>query len=372
MPARRRLLAAAAAAVALPGCALRPAALEPAPSPPTPPPASPTGPSPCAAPAAPDPAPLVKPPRLRPGDAVGLFASASRMTEPWIASALASVQALGLRPKLAPNVRAVHGHYAGTVAQRVDDLHALWADPEVRALWSIRGGAGTAQLLPHLDYAAMRRDPKAVLGFSDLTALHLALLRHARLVSFHTLAGSSGFTPFSVQALRAVLMAPRDELRLERSPEHGQREASDPAYRTRTVRAGSAEGPLVGGNLSVLSALVGTPYAPQTEGALLFLEDVGELPYRIDRMLMQLELAGLTRRAAGVVGGVFRDCEHPPQAPGMPLAQAIDSRFGAAGVPAVYGLSFGHVRDQLTLPVGVRARLDAGAQTLTLLEPAVA
>ena len=314
----------------------------------------------------------MKPPRLRPGDVVGLFASATRMTEAWIASAMTSVQALGLQPRLAPNVRAVHGHYAGTVAQRVDDLHALWSDPEVRALWSIRGGAGTAQLLPHLDYAAMRRDPKALLGFSDVTALHLALLRHARLVSFYTLAGSSTFSPYSVQALRAVLMAPRGgELRLERSPEHGQREATEPAYRTRTVRAGRAEGPLVGGNLSVLSALVGTPYGAQSDGALLFLEDVGELPYRIDRMLMQLELAGLTRGAAGVIGGVFRDCEHPPGQPGMALAQAIDARFGAAGVPAVYGLSFGHVRDQLTLPIGVRARLDTEARTLTLLEPAV-
>lgn len=369
MRARRRLLAAAAAAIALPGCAVRPAAPEPSPAPaPAPPP-----PAPCPAPAsaAADVLPLIKPPRLRAGDAVGLFASASRMTEAWIAGALASVQALGLRPKLGPNVRAVDGHYAGSVAQRVDDLHSLWADPEVRALWSIRGGAGTAQLLPHLDYAAMRRDPKAVLGFSDVTALHLALQRHARLVSFHTLAGSSGFTPFSVQALRAVLMEPRDQLRLERSPEHGRRSDADAAYRTRSVRGGSAEGPLVGGNLSVLSALVGTPYAPRTEGALLFLEDVGELPYRVDRMLMQLELAGLTRRSAGVIGGVFRDCEHPPGQPGMPLAQAIDARFGAAGVPAVYGLSFGHVRDQLTLPIGVRARLDADALTLTLLEPAV-
>lgn len=343
MAARRRVLAAAASVLVLPGCA----ALAPA-----------VG-------------GLVKAPRLRPGDGVGLFGSATRLTEDWIATAVANVEALGLRPRLGRHLRAVHGHYAGTVAQRVDDLHALWADPEVRALWSIRGGAGTAQLLPHLDYAAMRRRPKAVLGFSDVTALHLALHRHAGLVSFHTVAGASRLTPYTVQALQAVLMQPQAELRLERSPEHVARSVAEPAYRARTVRAGVAEGPLTGGNLSVLSALVGTPYAARTEGALLFLEDVGELPYRIDRMLTQLELAGLLRRAAGLVGGVFRDCEHPPESPGMPLAQAIDERFGAAGVPAIYGLSFGHVRDQLTLPIGVRARLDVQAQTLTLLETAV-
>lgn len=302
---------------------------------------------------------------------VGLFASATRMTEPWIAGAMATVSAIGLRPRLAPNVRAVHGHYAGTVAQRVDDLHTLWADPEVRALWSIRGGAGSAQLLPHLDYAAMRREPKALLGFSDVTALQLALLRHAGLVSFHTIAAHIRPSAHTLQSLQAVLMAPRAGQVLERAPQHRQRGEAEAAYRARTVRGGIAEGPLVGGNLSVLSALVGTPWAPQTEGALLFLEDVGELPYRIDRMLTQLEQAGLSGRAAGIAGGIFRDCEHPPDQPGMPLSQPIDERFGAAGVPAVYGLSFGHVQDQVTLPLGVRARLDADALTLTLLETAV-
>lgn len=293
------------------------------------------------------------------------------MSEAWIATAVANAQALGLRVRLGHNVRAVHGHYAGTVPQRVDDLHALWADPQVRALWSIRGGAGTAQLLPHLDYAAMRRDPKALLGFSDVTALHLALQRHARLVSFHTLAGSSELSAFSAQALRAVLFEPQFGQPLPSSAEHLRRAASDPAYRARTVRGGSAEGPLLGGNLSVLSALVGTPFGVQDRGALLFLEDVGELPYRIDRMLTQLELAGLLRDAAALAGGIFRDCENPPGQGGMPLAQVIDERFGAPGVPAVYGLGFGHVRDQLTLPLGVRARLDADARTLTLLEAAV-
>lgn len=317
------------------------------------------------------PARLTKPPRLRPGDTIGLFGSGTRLTEDWIARAVSNIEALGFRARLGRHVRAAHGHYAGTVQQRVDDLQQLWADPDVRGLWSIRGGAGTALLLPHLDYAAMRRDPKPVLGYSDVTALHLALQRHAGLVSFHTLAGVSTFTPYSVQALRAVVMEARPGVVLERSAEHRSRARTEAQYRSRTIRDGSAEGPLTGGNLSVLSALVGTPYGAQTEGSLLFLEDVGELPYRIDRMLTQLELAGLLSRSAGLIGGVFHNCEHPPDSPGMPLAMAIDERFGAAGVPAVYGWSFGHVREQLTLPLGVRARLDTGDETLTLLEAAV-
>lgn len=315
----------------------------------------------------------MKPPRLRDGDTIGLISTGTRLSDDWIADAVRNVQAAGFRVRLAANVQAVHGHYSGTVQQRVDALHALWADGDVRALWSVRGGAGTANLLPHLDWAALRRDPKPVLGYSDATALHLGLLRHAGLVCFHTLAAVSRFTPYSLGLLRAVLMQGTAPLRMERSAEHRARADAEAQFRARTVRAGVAEGPLVGGNLSVLSALVGTPYGARSDGALLFLEDVGEQPYRIDRMLTQLELAGLLRAGAGLLGGVFENCEAPPDpnGPRMPLAQAIDTRFGAAGRPAVYGYSFGHVRDQMTLPLGVRARLDTADESLTLLEPAV-
>lgn len=313
----------------------------------------------------------IRPPRLRPGDTIGLFGSGTRLTEDWIAQAVTNVESMGFRARLGRHVRAVSGHYAGSVEQRVEDLHQLWADGDVRALWSIRGGAGTAQLLPHLDYAALRRDPKPVIGYSDATALHLALLRHAGLVCFHGPAGVSTFTPFSVRMLRAVLMQPQPQLLLERSPDHRLRAETEVQFRARSIAGGVAEGPLVGGNLSVLSAMVGTPHAPLTEGALLFLEDVGEQPYRVDRMLTQLEQAALLHRAAGLVAGVFHNCEAPPDGPRMLLADVIDARFSAARVPAIYGASFGHVTDQVTLPLGVRARLDGNAMTLTLLEPAV-
>lgn len=369
---RRRAWLAAAAAGALSGCAAVAPTPAPAPAPTPPPaPAAPPRPPPPEAPSPPPLPPLLKPPPLRPGDTVGLFGSGTRLIEDWITQAVANMQALGLRPRLGRHVRALHGHYAGTVTQRVDDLHELWDDDEVRALWSIRGGAGTAQLLPQLDYALMRRKPKAVIGYSDVTALHLALLRHARLVCFHGPAGVSTFTPYTQRLLRSVLMQPQAQTLLERSAEHRERAAAEPQFRARSVHAGVAEGPLVGGNLSVLSAMIGTPYGAQTDGALLFLEDVGEQPYRVDRMLTQLEQAGLLARAAGLVAGVFERCEAPPDSPRMPLADVIDARFGAAGVPAMYGHSFGHVRDQLTLPLGVRARLDADAMTLTLLEAAV-
>lgn len=333
------------------------------------------------APVAPPPPPLppadtpepefMRPPRLRAGDTVGLFASSSRLSQAHVDQGRAQIEALGFKVRLGRHVRAVDGHYAGTVAQRVDDLHQLWGDPDVRALWSLRGGAGTAALLPHLDYAMMRRDPKPVVGFSDVTALLLALQRKAGLVCFHGPAATNGLTPFSTEALRAVLMQPRAETPLQLSADHARRGSTDPAYRARTVRPGTAEGRLLGGNLSLVASLAGTPYLPAFDDALLFLEEIGEEPYRVDRLLTQLQQAQGLQHCAAVMAGVFRNCEARGDSPPMTLAQVIDRQLGAAGVPAVYGWSFGHVSEQLTLPLGVRARIDTEARTLTLLEPAV-
>ena len=323
----------------------------------------------CAAPGLPPPA-ARRPPRLRPGDTIGLFAPSSRLQAEHVARAVDAVRSLGFEPRLGRHVLAAQGHYAGSAEQRAEDFNALWRDGEVRALWALRGGAGAAAMLPLLDWSALRGDAKAVIGYSDLTALLLGL-RSAGLVCFHGPSAVSRLTPFSVAALQAVLMQPRRETPLARASEHRQRAEAEPQFRARAIRAGVAEGPLVGGNLSVLASLVGTPWAADWRGALLFLEEVGEEPYRIDRLLTQLQQSQGLQRAAGLVGGVFERCEPGPDSTPMPLAEVLDRQFGAAGVPAVYGYSFGHVRDQLTLPLGVRARLDTAAETLTLLEPAV-
>lgn len=325
----------------------------------------------CAAPGSFPPPTQQRPPRLRPGDVIGLFASSSRLEARHIERAIANVEALGLKARVGRQVLAVQGHYAGTAQQRVDDFHALWRDPEVRALWGLRGGAGASAMLPLLDWADLRREPKAVVGYSDLTALLLGLQRAAGLVCFHGPSAVSRLTPYSRAGLEAVLMRPQAQTRLLRSDEHRTRAATEPQFRARTIRPGVAEGRLVGGNLSVLTALVGTPWAADWSDGLLFLEEVGEEPYRVDRLLTQLQQSQGLQRAAGLLGGVFERCEPGPDSAPMPLADVLDRQFGAAGVPAVYGFSFGHVRDQLTLPLGIRARLDSAEETLTLLEPAV-
>jgi muramoyltetrapeptide carboxypeptidase len=371
---RRSWLASVAAGLA--GCAGGPRQSRhgPRPAAPPPPPQAlpPDDPPPqLRPPPADDALPLIRPPRLRRGDTVGLFAPSTRVSQDLVDRGVAQLEELGFRVRVAPHVLSTHLHYAGTAAQRADDLQGLWADDGVRALWAVNGGAGASALLPLLDYAAMRRQPKALIGFSDITALHLAVHKHAGLVTFHGPFAGSRLTPYTVDALQAVLMQPQARTVLRLSDDHRQRAEAEPQFRARSIRAGVAEGRLLGGNLSLLAALVGTPFAADYTDALLFMEDVREAPYRVDRMLTQLQQSLGLQRAAGLVAGVFDRCEVPSDALTMPLASVFDAQFGAAGVPAVYGWSFGHVRDQLTLPLGVRARLDTEAQTLTLLEPAV-
>jgi len=285
---------------------------------------------------------------------------------------VANLEGLGLRVKPGKHLRAAWGGYAGTIAQRVEDLHAMFADREVRGIWVARGGSGANALLPHLDYGLVRRNPKVFVGYSDLTALHLAFLAKARLVSFHGPVSSSRFSDFSATFLRAVLMegGAGRELLVAEANEADATEPGQPPFAA--IRPGVATGRLLGGNLSVVASLVGTPYMPAARDALVFLEDVGEAPYRIDRMLTQLAQAGITSQAAGVALGVFRKCVPPDDEPSLTLAEVIRTQMEALPGPSAYGLSIGHIPRQITLPLGIRARFDATARTITLLESAVA
>ena len=273
-----------------------------------------------------------------------------------------------MRP--APNLRAAHGNFAGNVAQRLHDFHTLWQDPEVKALWAVRGGSGAMALLPYIDEELVRRQPKVLVGYSDLTALLVGLQRRTGLVTFHGPVGISTFSDYSVAALRAVLMEPVPQLAFAQAEANLQRAATAPQFRPRTLRAGVAEGRLIGGNLTVLAALVGTPWAADWAGAILFLEEIGELPYRIDRLLTQLQHSQGLQRAAALLAGVFERCEAPPGEASLTLDETLAEHLGGAGAPAVAGWSLGHIAHQMTLPIGVRARLDTEAATLTLLEPA--
>ena len=283
-----------------------------------------------------------------------------------------NIESLGLRVRLGDNIRLRRGNFAGLPAQQAADLHAAFVDRDVRAVWSARGGSGAALLLPLLDYELIRRHPKVLVGFSDTTALHLAIQRYAGLVTFHGPAGISSFTPYTASHLHAALMEAEVPRTIEPAAENRALAATRPHYGERLIRGGVATGPLVGGNLATLASLVGTPYAARLRGALAFLEDVAEPPYRINRMLTQLSQSGELGRAAGVMLGVFNRADPPAGEASLTLEETLVDRIDPLGVPARYGLSFGHVANQFTIPMGVQARFDADAGTLTLLEAGVA
>lgn len=310
-----------------------------------------------------------KPTRLRAGATVGLIAPGSPIGEEKYAKTLASVAALGFQVKEGQHTRASRGYLAGTDAQRLADLHAAFADPEVEGVWCIRGGYGAMRLLPHIDYDLIRRHPKPFIGYSDITALHLAFYERTGLVCFHGPVAASDFPDDTVQYLRDVLMEPVYGHFIATPPTDATLPPDE--FQPFVITAGQAQGPLVGGNLSLLSALAGTPYLPSFKDKIVFLEDIGEQPYRIDRMLYQLAQATDFTQAAGVVLGVFNDCKPKGSAPSLSLVETLTEFFAQWKMPAAYGFPFGHVAHQATLPYGILAELDTAKGRLTLLETAV-
>jgi muramoyltetrapeptide carboxypeptidase len=315
--------------------------------------------------------PLIKPARLREGDLVGLIAPGGHSSDASIEKSVRNIEALGFRVRQGANLREVHGNYAGSVRQRIADLHAMFADPEIKAIWCIRGGSGCISLLASIDYALIRANPKVLLGYSDITALHLAIHRHAGLVTFHGPVASSTPSSYSTEHMLAVLMDPQRTYTIPMAMENARRALDEAHYAIRTVHEGKATGPLMGGNLSMVSALAGTPYAADFRNSILFLEEVNEAPYRIDRWLTQLDLSVGLSKAAGVLIGICDNCGGKDEDITLSLDETLDIHLQPLTKPAVTGYSIGHIRNQFTIPVGVRATLDTERQTVTLLEAAV-
>jgi muramoyltetrapeptide carboxypeptidase len=287
--------------------------------------------------------------------------------------AIDTVESLGFKVKPGAHLYDRDGYLAGSDAARAADLNAMFADDGVDAIWCVRGGYGASRILPALDYALMQRKPKALIGYSDITALHVAIHRHAGLVTFHGPVAFRAFTPYSLGELKRVLWTGETPVRLGGPPPFERAEGRvDWENRVATLVPGTARGRLLGGNLCLMSHLCGTPYFPDLRGAILFLEDVEEAYYRIDRMLTQLWLSGALAGVAGVAFGKFTNCNSSPFfLQNRPLDDILAERCRALGVPAVSGIMVGHIEDQTTLPVGCLAELDADAGTLTLLEPGV-
>ena len=292
-------------------------------------------------------------PTLRDGDLVGIVAPAGPSDPDRVALVEPLLAKHGLRTRLYPTCHRREGFLAGTDDERLADLHAAWVDPEVRLVWCLRGGYGSGRLLDRLDAGLARRQPKLLVGYSDITALH-AWLCHAGLPGLHAPMPGSDLVREGREADAAALF---EVLRGGLRAGHAWR-----PERTATGlhRDGVAEGPIVGGNLSLVASLIGTPWVWPAQGAILFLEDINEEPYRVDRYLLQLRLAGVLDAAAGFLIGSFSEQASPDD--------VLAHYLLPTGKPVLGGWPTGHGTPNRPLPMGVRVRLDAGAGELTLLE----
>lgn len=310
---------------------------------------------------------MLKGRKLKFGDTVGFIGpSGAVRTEGAIERAVKETERMGFRVKLGESAGQKYGYLSGADEVRARDINAMFADPVVDAIICLRGGYGATRILDRLDYDLIRQNPKIFVGFSDITALHIAFLNECDLATFHGPMATSNWAskpldPFSLDAMyRAIMYAePAGDL------------SNPPEYQRQTVNPGFAEGLLVGGNLTLIAASLGTPWEINTKDRILFIEEVGERTYSVDRMLTQLRLAGKFDDCAGVVFGDFADCpvEYPEF--GLTLEEIIRDTVVPCKKPILSGLRCGHCTPTLTLPLGVRCRMDADQRTLTVLENAV-
>jgi muramoyltetrapeptide carboxypeptidase len=316
---------------------------------------------------------IIKPKRLVAGDTIGIIAPASGAEPEKFDAAVAMLEAMGYKVKVGKYARGDNGIFSGTDKARLHDLMWAFTDKDVDAVWCIRGGDGAPRLLPDIDFDLIKKNPKIFVGYSDITSLHVAISQATGLVTFHGPGASSTFSDYTKKHCFDLLTGAATPYKIEVADANREKGKSLPLFKTETIRRGKCRGRLIGGNLSLLAALAGTPYELRDlKGKILFIEDVNERPYRIDRMLTQLRQSSDLKSLAGVALGIFDGCNPPEGKPSQTAQDMIKDRLGDLGVPVVYGLSFGHIRDQFTLPVGIEAELDADAATLTLLESAVA
>jgi muramoyltetrapeptide carboxypeptidase len=313
--------------------------------------------------------PLLRPGKLKEGDTVGLVLPASQAFEAdHIGRAREQLEALGFRVKVGKHAYDRHGYLAGTDRDRAADLNAMFADPEVAGISCFTGGWGTPRLLPYLDYPMIRKNPKVLIGFSDITALLNAVQMKTGLVTFHGPNADSRYEQYTLANFRRVVMS-AEPIGTISNPSKRDEELTNRDHRVITISGGRAKGRIVGGNLTLISTTMGTPYEIDTTGAILFLEDVDEALYRVDRMLTQLWLAGKLEKIAGFAFGRCTEC--PVRGPSLSLGEILRERFGGRGVPAVSNLAFGHLEKKMTLPLGMEATLDADAGTVSIDSAAV-
>ena len=305
--------------------------------------------------------PPILPRRLMLGDTVGLISPASAIKEKNLTQVIEFLTAYGFQVKVGQHVLDQYGYLAGGDRDRAADVNAMFADDQVQAILTLRGGWGCNRILPMLDYSLIRRHPKILMGFSDITSLLLGIYARSGVITFHGPVGISTWNWFSLNYAQRIL--------LNSEAIEFQNLTSHPSY---TITKGKARGRLLGGNLSVLTAMVGTPYLPSWKNTILFVEEVREDIYRVDRMLTQLKLGGILEQLSGFIFANCSDCsKEDDDEPTLTLSQVLSDHIAPLAIPAWYGSMIGHIQKQFIVPLGVEVEIDAERGTILMLEPAV-
>lgn len=315
--------------------------------------------------------PVIKPARLKAGDKIAIVAPGSYISEEELQDSIKNINLLGFEAAYSEKVLLQSGYFAGTDKDRAEDLMEKFSDKSVKGIVCARGGYGCARILPMLDYDVIRNNSKMLIGYSDVTALLYGIYQKSGLITFHGPVGTSTFNDYSVSNFNKVLLNPKNPVKFYNSNSGDD----ENVYGVTTIVEGKSKGRFVGGNLSIMVSLIGTEYDVDYSGKIIFIEEVGEEPYRIDRMLTQLLQAEKFNNAAGIMMGIFRKCEVKKEsdltAKSFTLMEVLKDRFANLKMPVIYGMSFGHVKDKFTIPFGAYAEIDADNQTFTLLEKAV-
>lgn len=312
----------------------------------------------------------ILPPRLKAGDTVGLICPAgAAFSKEAVQITKESMEALGLKVKLGKHVFDRMGYLAGTDQARAEDVNTMFADKSVQGILAIHGGWGCARLLPLLDYKTIQKNPKPLIGYSDITALLNAIYAKTGLVTFHGPVGSATWNKFSVDSFKEVLFDAAATT--FQNPKEIGDNLTVTKDRITTITPGTAKGKLVGGNLTVLTAIMGSDYLPNWKDTILFLEDIDEKVYRVDRMLTQLKLAGVLDQVNGVVFGKCTDCGPGGGYGSLTLDEVLEQHLQPLKVPVYSGAMIGHITHKFTVPVGAEAEIDATAGTIRLLNSAV-
>ncbi|WP_435352756.1 S66 peptidase family protein [Emticicia sp. SJ17W-69] len=313
---------------------------------------------------------VIKPAALKSGNTIGLVCPAySAFIKEEVQITVESLQAMGFKVVLGKHIFDRYGYLAGKDEDRAADINEMFADKKIDAIMAMHGGWGCARILPLLDYKLIKKNPKIFIGYSDITALLLGIYSQTGLVTFHGPVGSSTWNSFSVDYFKNTLID--GNATVMSNPVRKSDSLVQVDDRIYTITAGKASGKLIGGNLTVLSHILGSKYVPDFKGAILFIEDVQEDTYRIDRMITQLKLAGILNQISGFIFGKCTDCPPSKSYGSLTLEDIFEDHIKPLKIPAFSGAMIGHIKDKFTVPIGIVADIDATAGTIKLKESAV-